>query len=174
MTITVRRTTTKDAAAIARIMGDPAVYPGLMQLPHTSEEVWTARLAEACKPGKVDLLLVAELNGEMVGSSGLHPVSESLRRRHAMMLGISVAPAAQRRGVGHALMTAMCDWADNWAGVLRLELQVYTDNVAAMALYRRHGFEFEGTHRGYAMRDGRYVDSCSMARWHPKPPGKEV
>jgi putative acetyltransferase len=172
MTITVRRTLTTDAAAIARIVGDPAVYPGLMQLPHTSEEIWAARLAEACKPGKADLLLVAELNGEVVGSSGLHPVGESLRRRHAMMLGISVAPAAQRRGVGHALMTAMCDWADNWAGVLRLELQVYIDNAAALALYRRHGFEIEGTHRGYAMRDGRYVDSCSMARWHPKPPGK--
>ena len=33
MTIIVRRATPNDAAAYARIMGDPAVYPGLMQLP---------------------------------------------------------------------------------------------------------------------------------------------
>ena len=43
MTLLVRRATLADAAAYARIMGDPAVYPGLMQMPHTSEEIWRAR-----------------------------------------------------------------------------------------------------------------------------------
>ena len=87
-----------------------------------------------------------------------------------MMLGISVAREAQGRGVGSALMAAMCDYADRWAGVLRLELTVYTDNAAAVALYRKFGFVVEGTHRAYAMRDGRYVDAHAMARLHPDPP----
>ena len=39
--------------------------------------------------------------------------------------------------------------------VLRIELTVYTDNAAAIALYRKFGFEIEGTHRAYALRDGR-------------------
>jgi len=29
----------------------------------------------------------------------------------------------------------------------------------------------EGLHRGYALRAGHYVDSLSMARLHPSPPG---
>ena len=87
-----------------------------------------------------------------------------------MYLGISVAPSAQRRGVGSALMAAMCDYADNWAGVLRLELNVYVDNEPAIALYRKFGFEIEGTNRAFAMRDGAYVDSHAMARLHPNPP----
>lgn len=169
-TITVRRATTKDAAAHARLMSDPAVYSGLMQLPHPSEEMWVARLAENLAPGRQDLLLVAEQGGEVVGSSGLHPVGAALRRRHAMMLGISVAKEAQRRGVGSALMAAMCDYADRWVGVLRLELSVYVDNAPAIALYRKFGFEIEGTHRAYAMRDGAYVDAHAMARLHPNPP----
>jgi putative acetyltransferase len=86
------------------------------------------------------------------------------------MLGISVAPEAQRRGVGTALMAAMCDYADRWAGVLRLELTVYADNVPAIALYRKFGFAVEGTHRAYAIRDGKYVDALCMARLHPNPP----
>lgn len=170
MNITVRRTTIGDAGAISRFMADPAVYAGLMQLPYTDEAVWAARLAEGLAPGKPDLLLSAELDGNVVGSSGLHPVSTSLRRRHVMLLGISVAPEAQRRGVGSALMAAMCEFADGWASLLRLELQVYTDNVPAIALYRKFGFEMEGTHRAFALRDGVYVDSYSMARLHPKPP----
>ena len=171
MTITVRRATTQDAAAFARIMGDPAVYPGLMQVPYTNEALWAARLAENDQPGKPDLVLVAELNGEVVGTAGLHPASTALRRRHASMIGMSVAPTAQRQGVGAAMMSALCGYADRWAGVLRLELEVYTDNLAALRLYQRFGFVIEGTHIGYALRDGLYVDSHSMARLHPAPPG---
>ncbi len=174
MTITVRRSTVKDASAYATIMGDPEVYPGLMQLPYTDEDVWRARLSDSLAPGKSDLLLCAELHGEVVGTSGLHAVHASPRRRHALMLGISVMPKAQGRGVGSALMQAMCDYADNWAGALRLELNVYTDNAPAMALYRKFGFVVEGTFKGYALRNGRYVDSHAMARFHPVPPRIEA
>lgn len=170
MSITIRRTTPRDAAGIARFMADPAVYAGLMQLPMPTEEMWAARLADSCAPGKPDLLLTAELHGEIVGSSGLHPAGTALRRRHAMHLGISVAREFQRRGVGSALMSAMCDYADQWAGVLRMELTVYADNEAAIGLYRKFGFVVEGTHRAYAMRHGRYEDVIFMARLHPNPP----
>ena len=170
MSITIRRAVPKDASAFARIMGDPAVYPGLMQLPYTDEEIWRIRLADNMAPGKTDLALAAELNGDVVGTAGLHPAGPHLRRRHVLMLGISVAPQAQRKGVGSALMAAMCDYADRWSGALRIELNVYTDNLGAIALYRKFGFAVEGTHRGYALRDGAYVDSLSMARLHPNPP----
>lgn len=168
--ITLRRATLADAAALARIMGDPAVFAGLMQLPFTNEEIWKARLAETFAPGKPDLLLVAERDGAVVGSAGLHPVGAAMRRRHALTLGISVAADAQRQGVGSALMAALCDYADRWAGALRLELTVYADNAPAIALYRKFGFEPEGTHRAYALRDGAYVDALAMARLHPHPP----
>jgi putative acetyltransferase len=168
--IAVRRASPTDAAAYARIMGDPAVYPGLMQMPYTDAPTWHARLTESCAPGRLDLPLVAEIGGEVVGTAGLHPVGPATRRRHAMMLGISVAPQAQRRGVGSALMTALCDYADNWVGALRLELTVYVDNEVAQRLYRTFGFVIEGTFKGYVLRDGRYVDAHSMARLHPRPP----
>ena len=173
MAITIRRCTTQDAAAMAAIMGDPEIYPNLMQMPYTTEALWAAQLAGNDTPGRADLPLVAELDGKLAGSAGLHPASIAQRRRHAMMLGMSVAPWAQRQGVGSALLAALCDYADRWAGVLRLELTVYTDNVAAIALYRKFGFVIEGTHRGYAMRDGAYVDAHAMARLHPHPPRVE-
>ncbi|HEY8710230.1 MAG TPA: GNAT family N-acetyltransferase, partial [Burkholderiaceae bacterium] len=87
-----------------------------------------------------------------------------------MGLGISVARAAQGQGVGSALMVALCDYADRWLGVLRIELTVYTDNEVALRLYRKFGFEIEGTFKGYALRDGVFVDALAMARLHPNPP----
>jgi len=168
--ITVRRATAKDAAAWTRVLADPAVFPGTLQLPHPSEERWAAWLADIQQPGKADLLLVAERGDEVLGSAGLHPVGPSLRRRHAMMLGINVLSAVQGQGVGTVLMQALCDYADRWAQVLRLELTVFADNARAIALYRKFGFAVEGTHRAFALRDGVYVDALAMARLHPDPP----
>lgn len=168
--VSIRRASPDDAEAFARMMGEPAVYLQLMQMPYAAVELWRERLSHGAAAAQPDLQLVAEAEGQVVGSAGLHSVGQALRRRHAMMLGISVTGAWQGRGVGRLLMQALCDYADRWLGLRRLELQVYADNVRAIALYRRFGFELEGTHRAYAMRDGALVDSLSMARLRPAPP----
>jgi L-phenylalanine/L-methionine N-acetyltransferase len=168
--IQIRRVRTSDAEAMARLMGDPDVLGNLLQLPFPSVEAWRTRLAEWDQPGRSDLLLVAEAEGALVGNAGLNPVGPALRRRHAMHLGITVAKEWQGRGVGTQLMAALLDAADRWLGCLRIELTVFTDNEAAIALYRKFGFEIEGTHRAYALRDGRYADVLAMARLHPSPP----
>ncbi|MEP7085209.1 MAG: GNAT family N-acetyltransferase [Betaproteobacteria bacterium] len=170
MTITIRRATPRDAAAYARMMGEADVFGNLLQMPYADEELWRQRLTDSCAPGKLDLGLVAELDGEVAASAGLHPVGVATRRRHAMMLGISVAGHAQRKGVGTALMRALCDYADGWAGILRIELTVFEDNQRAIALYQKFGFEIEGRHRAFAMRDGQYADALTMARLHPRQP----
>jgi L-phenylalanine/L-methionine N-acetyltransferase len=39
-----------------------------------------------------------------------------------------------------------------------------------MALYRSMGFVEEGRHKAFSLKNGKYVDSISMARMHPNPP----
>jgi len=46
----------------------------------------------------------------------------------------------------------------------RIELTVFADNPAAVALYKKFGFEIEGTGRNFALRNGEYVDAYYMAR----------
>jgi L-phenylalanine/L-methionine N-acetyltransferase len=171
MSLTIRRATVNDAASYARIMGDPRVFPTLLQMPYGDEELWRSRLQSSAPAGSGHVPLVAEEEGRVIGIGGLHPAG-SERRRHVAVLGMAVAPEAWGRGVGTALMQALCDHADNWSGVLRIELGVFTDNEAAIRLYRKFGFEMEGRRRGDALRDGRYVDTFAMARWHPSPPGR--
>jgi putative acetyltransferase len=79
----------------------------------------------------------------------------------------SARKAYQGQGVGTALLAALLDLADNWLGLRRLELQVYTDNAAAVRLYETFGFLIEGTARQLALRGGVYVDAYSMARLRP-------
>ena len=167
--ILVRRARPADAVDITRVMSHADVCGNLLQLPLPSEELWRSRIEAMGSSVGNDVLMVAEQGGQVVGSAGLHPQAQ-LRRRHAAMLGISVDPAAQGQGVGHALMQALCSYADDWAQILRLELTVFTDNARALALYRRFDFRLEGTHRAYALRNGVYADVHCMARLHPRPP----
>jgi putative acetyltransferase len=85
-------------------------------------------------------------------------------------LAIAIASGFQGRGLGRRMMARLLDWADNWGGVLRIELNVQADNERAIALYKSLGFAEEGRHRSYALRNGRYVDSLSMGRLHPQQP----
>lgn len=167
---TLRRARASDAEAFAQMMKDHDVYRQLLQLPFPDAELWRTRLGGQNAAGSPELHLVAEADGVVIASAGLHPAGAQLRRRHAMALGMSVAVPWQGRGVGSSLMKELCSYADNWLGVLRIELGVYADNHRAQALYRKFGFVVEGCQRAYALRDGEYVDSLMMARLHPNPP----
>jgi len=70
----------------------------------------------------------------------------------------------QGKGVGTALMQAAVDLADRWLNLMRLELDVYTDNEPAIRLYKKFGFVIEGTRVAFAFRDGQYVDTHLIAR----------
>ncbi len=167
--LTFRRAVPTDAEAFARLMADEAVFGGLLQLPYPTAELWRARLEQQTTDQDA-IHLVAVSDAEVVGSAGVFPLGKHVRRRHCAGLGLSVGTAWQRRGVGSEMMRRLLDWSDNWVGYLRLELTVYTDNAPAIGLYRRFGFEIEGTHRAFALRRGVLVDALAMARLHPQPP----
>lgn len=77
---------------------------------------------------------------------------------------MAVSAGHQGRGIGSALMREMIDLCDNWLRVDRIELTVFADNEPAIAVYKKHGFEIEGTGKRYALRNGEYVDAYYMAR----------
>ena len=161
MEITVRHTEPEDYEALHRIMISPKAFAGTLQLPFPSAAAWRKRLAE---PPVGLYSLVACAGGEVVGNLGLETFPTRPRRRHVGSVGMSVRDDWQGKGVGTALMRAALDLADNWLNLTRIELQVYTDNAAGIALYEKFEFEIEGTHRRYAFRNGAYVDAYTMAR----------
>jgi L-phenylalanine/L-methionine N-acetyltransferase len=167
----IRAAEPRDALSLTALLNDDAVYPNLLQTPFTPESVRQERLA---KHDMANLNIVAVVSSgdseRVIANAGLYQASPLLRRAHVRGLGISIAPDWQGKGVGKALMTAMMDWADNWANVLRIELEVFPDNVRAIALYTQFGFVQEGQKRCDSFRHGEYANSLFMARLHPQQP----
>lgn len=161
--IVVRHAEIGDAEALHQIYSQPTPQRDTLQIPHAPLKMWKDRLAEP-KPGSRNL--VACIDGKVVGQLML-TVEPSPRRSHVATFGMGVDSNFHGRGVASALMAAMTDLCDNWLRVDRIELTVFTDNAPALAVYRKFGFEVEGTGRNFGLRDGKYVDAHFMARLKP-------
>jgi len=159
--IVIRHAEPDDYEALHRVFSAPKAVWGTLQLPFPSKEGWRKRLAE---PPEGFFGLVASVEGDVVGSLGLHTFPSRPRRRHVGQIGMAVRDDWHRRGVGTALMEAAVDLADNWLNLTRLDLTVFADNAAAIHLYEKFGFVTEGRLARYAFRDGQYVDCLLMAR----------
>ncbi len=100
---------------------------------------------------------VAVAGGDVVGHLGVHG------QGGARDFGMAVADGWRGKGAGSALMRAAVAWAREQPDVHKLCLEVWPHNGAALALYRRHGFEVEGRRRRqYRRKSGELWDSIAM------------
>ncbi len=156
----IRAREARDLAAVTALFSCPGVIWGTLQLPFRSEDERREQFARQ-SPGAH--LLVAEIDGRVIGQLGLQ-AQQHPRRRHCGSIGMAVHDAFTGRGVGSALVAAALELAERWLALRRIELEVYSDNPAAIALYKKFGFVREGVLRDFAFRDGAYVDAYLMAR----------
>ncbi len=157
--LVIRASRPDDAEGLTELANLPGFRYGTMRLPF-QRVAETRRWLEGLKDS--DVGLVAILDQRLVGSAGLSRFGG--RRSHAAVLALGVHDDHAGTGIGSALLAALIDTADRWWGLKRTELTVFADNAAAIALYRRFGFEQEGLLRSFAFRDGAYADALAMAR----------
>lgn len=86
-----------------------------------------------------------------------------IRTRHVASAVIGILEEYCSRGIGYSLFQNIIRWAEE-NNVKRLELTVITENERAVGLYRKLGFEMEGTRRSSTFKDGKYYDEYYMAR----------
>jgi putative acetyltransferase len=159
--IVVRHAEPGDSDGLHGIFTDPGVMNWLVDVPYLPA-AHTRKQVEDAVSGRY--MLVACAGEKIVGALGLGGYATP-RLRHVGRLGpIAVSRTAQGLGVGSSLMRAAVDLADNWLNLVRLELMVFAANAPAIALYRKFGFEVEGTARALGFQAGRYVDVHTMSR----------
>ena len=132
--------------------------PGERKIP---DEQMKKRI-EAVEKEKSSAILIASTTGVIVGylfAIGGNPT----RTKHSVYIAIGVAESERGKGIGAKLFEALEEWA-NQQSIHRLELTVMTYNTAGIALYKKVGFEIEGTKRDSLLIDGKYVDEYYMSK----------
>ena len=148
-----------DAEAVHVLRQLPSVIDGTMSIPSIRIEDVQRRLGSL---GSDDHVFVAVLDGQIVGMAGLHVASG--KRRHTGSVGMMVHDQFQGCGIGRELLETLLHVADNFLGLIRVELEVYSDNVRAIRLYEGCGFEHEGRKRKDVWRHGEHQDVLIMGR----------
>jgi ribosomal-protein-alanine N-acetyltransferase len=132
----------------------------VMALEHElfGDEAWTeAMFWSELANRETRLYLVDESDGVVTAYAGLCTYVP----HEAYIQTIAVAPAAQGRGIGTALLTTLIDEATR-RGVEHLDLEVRADNTSAQRLYERHGFTKIAVRRHYYQPSG--VDAVVMRK----------
>ncbi|HET9908247.1 MAG TPA: GNAT family N-acetyltransferase [Anaerolineales bacterium] len=164
MKVKIRHVQRQDLSAIHGILVSPHVIQGTMRLPYHSLEYVEKRI----EPSDGTIKLVACVENEVIGYGELATHSDAPRHRHVADINIlAVNSNWLGKGIGGAILRSMLDLADNWMQVTRMSLIVWSSNENAISLYKKHGFELEGTLRQFVFKEGRYEDALLMARIKP-------
>lgn len=87
---------------------------------------------------------VALCDGVIIATSNLATKARP-RMAHVASLGISVRKDFWHMGIGHELMNEMIRWAKENGVIRKINLTVRSDNLNAIALYKKCGFTYVGT-----------------------------
>lgn len=129
---------------------DPAkTAQGLRQLAGQREIFWVGAF--------LGTEMAAFLGSKGVAADG-HPFF-----RHIYTFDLMVCEKFWGLGLGGRLMEIMHDQARR-RGIKRIEALVKEGNERALALYRKHGYEIEGTRRKSVLVDGRYLDEYFVGK----------
>ena len=101
--------------------------------------------------------------GEVAGFARLGAYSDRCVYDGVGEHGVYVAAAARGRGVGRALLEALCEAAER-AGYYKLTARIFTTNAASVAVHRAAGFEEVGVQRRHGRLDGEWRDCVLVER----------
>jgi ribosomal protein S18 acetylase RimI-like enzyme len=140
MTITIRTATPQEYDRVGEITVEAYLKDGLISL----QSQYLNTLRDAADRAEQAELIVAELNGELVGSVTYcrpeSPYVEIAQPHEAEFRMLAVQAAARGKGVGQTLVQACIDRARN-AGYPTLRLSSQRNMRNAHRIYERMGFE---------------------------------
>jgi RimJ/RimL family protein N-acetyltransferase len=110
-----------------------------------------------------ELWLVAEVDGRVVGGADFRR-GRWEKNAHTGELGLALRKEWRGRGLGEALLREGISWA-RASGIRKLKLGVFATNTAAIALYRKLGFQEEARLKGEVILNGAPADEVLMALW---------
>ena len=95
-----------------------------------------------------------------MGWADITPASNP-RLAHRGFLGIGVIKDYRGEALGNELLTKALNRAKEM-GLEKIELSVYTNNTAAVKLYKKFGFTEIGVVKHYRKLNGKYFDCVEM------------
>jgi phosphinothricin acetyltransferase len=157
--LTVRHAAASDLDAINRIYNQEVLHGTATW----DEEPWSIEQRRAWfeQHDQSTPVLVAELDGGVVGFAHLSLYRPKVGYRFTRENTVYVEPGRRGRGVGRRLLEALLGEARH-LGVHAVIAVIEAENAVSIRLHERLGFELIGTEREVGFKFGRWLDSVYM------------
>lgn len=170
--VVIRSARTSDASALNAFVSDVfKTSDYLITQPHEFSFITTENQVERIRSYDVPpghLLLVAECDGKLIGTLDFASGNRD-RTAHRGEFGMSVRRDWRGRGIGKMLMEALIEWVRTNPVVELILLQVFEENAAAIALYKKFGFQITGREpHDIRLAPGIYAPGLRMSLHLPK------
>ena len=107
------------------------------------------------QPDRLDLAIVRQADGQVVGEAVLNDWDEDCERCNFRIL---IGQQGQNGGLGSEATQLMVEYALDVLGLHRVDLTVFAFNPRAQRVYEKAGFVLEGTRREVFRFDGVWYD----------------
>ncbi|MDP6545076.1 MAG: GNAT family N-acetyltransferase [Phycisphaerae bacterium] len=129
-------------------------FPNLEQ-----EREWLSR-----RDGEDAIVFVAEQDSRIMGMIDA-AVPKAAEHRHTCEFGMSVLLQFRKQGIGRKLLQHFLDWAED-RSLWKVELDVFSNNSPAIALYSDLGFSEDGRReKAVKLRNGVFCDLVHMSKY---------
>jgi RimJ/RimL family protein N-acetyltransferase len=161
----VREIETKDAENLINLIREVEAHSPFMLMETGERKTTTEQQLKQIVRMKAtgnSTIFVIEVDECLIGY--LFLIGGSVKRtKHSAYIAVGLLKDYRGKGVGTALFEKAEEWARNH-GITRLELTAVKQNEAGVALYKKRGFEIEGTKRNSLNINGQYFDEFYMSK----------
>lgn len=165
--VIIREATPDDAAEILAFTNKVNQETDFIVIDELGIELTEELLAinlESIYESENNILLVAEVNGMIVGNVSVKASSEA-PIRHIGEVGMSILKDFWGIGLGTILLEEILAWSEETEVIYRLELTVQERNQRAIHLYHKLGFKEEASlERGARSSDGAFLTVLLMSK----------
>ena len=116
---------------------------------------------KAIEKSSDNVMFVAKIDGRIAGNASLSRLPR--RMNHRGDFAVSVLKEYWNQGVGSQLLQAILEFAKE-NDFEMIDLQVRSDNLHAVHVYEKFGFEKVGTHPAFFKLDGEYIPFVFMCK----------
>lgn len=112
-----------------------------------------------------NLLLVAQVDGRVVGGLGAHQASggRHFKTAHVCEIGLHLIKPYREQGIGSKMLEYAIEWAKTH-GYKKLDACIFTSNKRSLNLFRKFGFAVEGKRAKQFRIGNEYIDEVIMGK----------
>lgn len=170
MVCKIRKWRPSDAAELAKVLSDKEILDNLrdgLPYPYTEQDGAAFISAMLAADERETFAFAVTVQDKAVGSIGVFRQGNVHRR--TAELGYYIAKEYRGKGMMTEAVRQVCTYVFDNSDILRIYAEPFSYNAASCRVPEKAGFQYEGTLRCNAVKNGRILDMKMYARLKDEP-----